>query len=61
MKKNYCNLQRRDCKLMCSKIKTCVMSQNQGLKVKMLTFEKNGNNFKVKMLLDNNISICQVH
>jgi hypothetical protein len=37
------------------------MPQNQGLKVKMLTFEKNGNNFKVKMLLDNNISICQVH
>jgi hypothetical protein len=36
------------------------MPQNQGLKVKMLTFERNGNNLKVKMLLDN-ISICQVH
>ncbi len=60
MKKNHCNLHPRDYKLMCSKFKTCVMPQNQGLKVKMLTFERNGNNLKVKMLLDN-ISICQVH
>jgi hypothetical protein len=44
---------------MCSKFKTYVILDNQGLRARMWAFEENGSNLKTKTLLDNNISIYQ--